>query len=94
MKKDEICVADILVLACKESKCIIDTSEIEGINDFKIVKPISSTNEENITISTILKSYKYTLCGKIEYYPIIRDTKNFKGYIKLESDPKGEKLSF
>lgn len=32
--------------------------------------------------------------GKIEYYPILQESKIFEGYIKLESDPKGEKLSY
>lgn len=69
MKKDEIFVVNVLVLACKEEKCIVDVTEIEGFTDFKVAKPISSTNEENISIQTILRSYKYTLCGRIEYYP-------------------------
>jgi len=30
LKKDEICVADIIVLACEEDKCIVETTEIEG----------------------------------------------------------------
>ena len=94
LKKDEICVADIIVLACEEDKCLVETTEIEGCTDFKLIKPVASTNEENINIPTILRSYKYTLSGKLEYYPIKRDAKTFQGYIKLESDPKGENISF
>ena len=72
----------------------METTEIEGYTDFKVVKPVSSTNDDNINIPTILRSYKYTLSGKIEYYPIKRDEKTFQGYIKLESDPKGENITF
>lgn len=94
LKKDEICTADILVLVCREQQCLVETSQIDGTSDFKLVQPVASTNEEKISIPSILKSYKYTLSGKIEYYPLIRESKNFDGYIKLESDPKGEKLAF
>lgn len=75
LKKDEICAADMLILACREEKCLIEKTEIEGIADLRVVNPVSSTNEENITINTILKSYKYTLNGKIEYYPVLRESK-------------------
>jgi len=75
LKKDEICAADVLILACREEKCLIEKTEIEGLADLRVVNPVSSTNEENITVKTILKSYKYTLNGKIEYYPVARETK-------------------
>ncbi|EAR99769.2 adenylate/guanylate cyclase domain protein (macronuclear) [Tetrahymena thermophila SB210] len=94
LKKNEICTSDILVIASKEQKIIVETNEIDGVLDYRQIKPVDSTNEENISIETILKSYKYTLNGKIEYYPILKEAKLFEGYIKLESDPKGEKLSF
>ncbi|KAL4487196.1 hypothetical protein ABPG72_017915 [Tetrahymena utriculariae] len=94
LKKNEICTSDILVIASKEKKIIVETNEIDGVLDYRQIKPVDSTNEENISIETILKSYKYTLNGKIEYYPILKEAKTFEGYIKLESDPKGEKLSY
>lgn len=50
VKKDEICGADILVIASCEDKVMAETNEIDGIRDFKLVKPVSSTNEENISI--------------------------------------------
>lgn len=84
----------MLVLACKEKRCVVETTEIDGKQDYKLVRPVSSTNEENMSINNVLKSYKYTLSGKIEYYPIPRQTHVFDGYIKLESDPKGERLSY
>lgn len=72
IKKDEICSTDNLIIACKEERCLVETTEIGGSVDYKLVTPVSSTNDENISIATILKSYKYTLTGKIEYYPLLK----------------------
>lgn len=50
LKKNEICTTDILVIACKESKIIVETAEIDGIREYRLIKPVDSTNEDNITI--------------------------------------------
>lgn len=62
----------MLVLTCKEERCVVETTEIDGRREYKLVRPVASTNEDNMSINKVLKSYKFTLSGKIEYYPIPR----------------------
>ena len=45
-------------------------------------------------MKNVLISYKEVLTGKIEYQHPNRTEKIFKGFFKLDSDPKGENLNF
>lgn len=45
-------------------------------------------------MKSIINSYRDILTGKIEYQLPNKAEKQFKGFFKLEGDPKGENLHF
>lgn len=63
-----------------------------NVTYFTIIYIESTVDDSNM--SEILSTYRHTLTGRIEYSLPDRSEKQFRGYFKLETDPKGQDLSF
>jgi len=109
IKKDEIVLADVLILDMNEDFCQIQ-SDFENKLDFVVKKKLAKTSCKNISrisffknkiivqknsdIKKHLTNYKNLLTGKIIIENIsLENFNNIKGAIKLKKDPKIENFT-
>lgn len=94
LKKDDPVTVDILVLECKDENCVISTNQVDGLINFSIRHPVNLAAIEKQNMKQALNYYRVNLNGIVEYNEPERNSKMFKGYIKLTNDPKRVNVEF
>ncbi|CAD8142901.1 unnamed protein product [Paramecium octaurelia] len=94
LKRHQPSPMSILILNSQEEKFMVQTSEKEGMTHMTQKQSIKLTSTSDQQKNQTLIYYKRILTGKIEFDYLDTNDNTFRGFIKLQKDPKGEYLDY
>ncbi|CAD8076669.1 unnamed protein product [Paramecium sonneborni] len=94
LKRHQPSPMSILILNSQEEKFMVQTSEKEGMTHMTQKQSIKLTSTSDQQKNQTLIYYKRILTGKIEFDYLDTNDNIFRGFIKLQKDPKGEYLDY
>ncbi|CAD8146214.1 unnamed protein product [Paramecium pentaurelia] len=94
LKRHQPSPMSILILNSQEEKFMVQTSEKEGMTHMTQKQSIKLTSTSDQQKNQTLIYYKRIMTGKIEFDQLDTNDNQFRGFIKLQKDPKGEYLDY